>query len=798
MGNGAALAPVPALILDSTRRAPMPIGGCSSGAQQRAPFCIPLPPALPCPGMPVFRRAAAPLLLLIITICFYWKLTGTTQYSWLDSSDLANQVLPWWSEQARQWHAGSFPAWDPHLWGGQPLLGQAQPGAAYPLNWLLFLTKLKDGQLRPFYLNGYFVLIHFIAALNCFLLCRYLKRSRTASILAGCLFAFGGFVGNTDWPQMLNGAIWAPLVFLFLLRANAGVQPLFSAACSGCFLGLCWLSGHHQVPIFLTYAAGATWLYFLFREKRLNWTSAKLAAIFLLFFIASAGPQIFPALEYGKNAKRWVGSELDPIDWATPVPYYVHRTYSFGPASLLGIVFPGLHRQTSPLLGVTGLTAALLGLALCWRGHFAIRLFTAIGLLGVLMALGNNSFLHGVLYSWAPMFEKARSPHMAIVLFGFAASILAAFGFDAATGAESAGRELWTRRAIRINTIFGVLLFIAFTAWGLFRGIDAGPDDRPLIPAMMALLIAAALLGFRNGSISRPVLGAAMILFALTELGNEAALAMPHQAEPKRQSQLAPLSAHNDIAQFLKQEPQPVRIIVDDQLIPYNFGDWHGIDQMFGYLAGITSNLTRLDLNTPHARQLFAVTHSVGKAPVEPDWELAFQGSSGVNVYRNPHPNPRVWTVHKILPLDKEGDAKHVLNHPDMDVSTLAFVIGKPVFVPPGGVCGVDSSTIQAYEPSRVLVEADLGCGGLLVLADTYFPGWQATVDGKPQPVLEVYGAVRGVVLGAGKHRVEFTYLSAPIRFGATGLLGSCLGLLFLFIFDRKESSLTNLDIRTQ
>lgn len=736
--------------------------------------------------MPVFRRAAAPFLLLLITICFYWKLTGTTQYSWLDSSDLANQVLPWWSEQARQWHAGSFPAWDPHLWGGQPLLGQAQPGAAYPLNWLLFLTKLKDGQLRPFYLNAYFVLIHFIAALNCFLLCRYLKRSRTASLLAGCLFAFGGFVGNTDWPQMLNGAIWAPLIFLFLLRANAGVQPLFSAACSGCFLGLSWLSGHHQVPIFITYAAGASWLYFLFRERRLNWTVARLAAIFLLFFIASAGPQIFPAFEYGKTAKRWVGSEQDPIDWTTPVPYYVHRTYSFGPASLLGILIPGIHRHTSPLLGVTGFTAALLGLALCWRSDFRVRLFACVGLGGILMALGGNSLLHGMLYSWAPMFEKARSPNMAVVLFGFAGSVLAAFGFDAATGVESPLRDLWTRRAIWSNTIFAILLLLAFGAWGMFRGFDAGPDDRPLIPAMIALLVAAALVGFRNGSIGRVALGAGLILFALTELGNEAPFGMPHQSEPKRQSQLAPLSAHNDIAQFLKKEPQPVRINVDDQLIPYNFGDWHGIDQMGGYLASITSNLTRLDLNSPHARQLFAVTHSVGKAPIEPDWKLVFTGSSGINVYRNPHRNPRAWTVHKVMPLDKEGDAKHVLNHPDMDVSTLAFVIGKPLNVPPGGVCGLDTTTIENYEPTRVVVDAQLGCGGLLVLADTYFPGWEVKVDGKSEQVLEVYGVVRGVVLGAGKHRVEFSYQSSAIRFGVISCVGSCLALVALFLFSTK------------
>ena len=48
-----------------------------------------------------------PALLLLITSLFYWKLIATDQYTWLDSPDLAYQVLPWWHDQAREWHAGS-------------------------------------------------------------------------------------------------------------------------------------------------------------------------------------------------------------------------------------------------------------------------------------------------------------------------------------------------------------------------------------------------------------------------------------------------------------------------------------------------------------------------------------------------------------------------------------------------------------------------------------------------------------------------------------------------------------------
>ena len=78
--------------------------------------------------------------------------------------------------------------WDPYHWGGQSLIGQVQPGAAYLPNWLLFLLPLRHGWIRQNYLHWYFVLIHYMGALFCYWLCRDLKRSRPAAILAGAAF----------------------------------------------------------------------------------------------------------------------------------------------------------------------------------------------------------------------------------------------------------------------------------------------------------------------------------------------------------------------------------------------------------------------------------------------------------------------------------------------------------------------------------------------------------------------------------------------------------------------------------
>src|ERR1043166_7841927 len=114
------------------------------------------------------RRWAAPLVLSVLVILIYWRLTLTPQYTFLESSDHSYQLLPWLQYQAGEWHAGRIPLWDPNGWLGQPLLAQVQPSTANPLAWLLFLAPLDHGWIRQDMVHWYFVLIRMLAALTCY------------------------------------------------------------------------------------------------------------------------------------------------------------------------------------------------------------------------------------------------------------------------------------------------------------------------------------------------------------------------------------------------------------------------------------------------------------------------------------------------------------------------------------------------------------------------------------------------------------------------------------------------------
>src|SRR6187549_3777363 len=205
------------------------------------------------------KRFAAPAGLLLLILIFFWKLIFTGEYVWFDHPDMVYIEIPRLQFQAREFHQGHFPLWDPSIWAGQSLIGQTQPGPLFPLNILFLLLPLDGGYIQAKFLNGYWVVLHALAALACYALCREWNRSYGASILAAIGFGCGGFLGTVAWLDVAAGAIFTPLILLYLSRSAEGRQPWRNAALSGLFLGLAWLCGHHEIPLLVSLLAALLW-----------------------------------------------------------------------------------------------------------------------------------------------------------------------------------------------------------------------------------------------------------------------------------------------------------------------------------------------------------------------------------------------------------------------------------------------------------------------------------------------------------------------------------------------------------
>jgi SAM-dependent methyltransferase len=728
------------------------------------------------------RALGAAAVLLFIITGFYWKLTLTRQYTWLEAPDYANQVLPWFQFQAGEWHRHHFPLWDPFEWGGQSLIGQMQPGAAYPFNWLLFILPLRNGWIRQVYLHWYFVLIHYTGALFCYLLCRDAGRSRGASLLAGAAFGITGWMGSTEWPQMLNGAVWTPLVFLFLLRMLRGRRPAISAALAGAFLGVAFLSGHHQAPIFIALAAAGVFLYAWFTHAVARRSLAAGAILFALFAFLLSALQTLPAYEYARLSVRWVGAD-EPVGWGMPVPYSVHTTFSFYPRTLVGMVLPGIAANTNAYIGFGLLALAVLAIAREWRDR-AVRLLSAVALGGLLFALGAYDVLHGLLYAVVPIVGPARSPGMAIFLFHFGVAVLSAYAIDAFPAIP----QVWTRRVIRALAVSGAAVLALMLALEMMQIPKALDYDRIAAAALCAWLFAAALYAWQRKQIAARTAIALLAALVLLQSGLSTGFAWPNREQPS--AYLKKMSENIGVVEFLRRQPRFTRVEIDEQEIPYNFGDWHGIDVFGGYLASLTANTNRVQ-GDYRARMLFGVNLWIGRKPLRENQVEVFRAASGLRVYANPEAFPHAWVVHEAVAVPADSIADEFSRRSLADLRRSAFVTATAPALEKCAASeeGADRAEVTWRDTAAVGLEAELPCRGMVVLSDSFYPGWAATVDGKAVPIYEAYGVVRGVVAPAGRHAIEMRYRPPTVFLGAALTAVGCLGICLLVLAARPAEA---------
>ena len=167
--------------------------------------------------------------------------------------------------------------------------------------------------------------------------------------------------------------------------------------------------------------------------------------------------------------------------------------------------------------------------------------------------------------------------------------------------------------------------------------------------------------------------------------------------------------------------------------------------------------------------------------------------SGPVNVYENPAVMPRAFATHRVTVLNSDEDVLERMRRSDYRPSeTVYLTAGECARAPAACALGADNAseatvTIRDYRPGTVTMSAITGKPAMLVLADTYYPGWKAFVDGKERPVLRVNHTLRGVALEPGGHTVVFVFQPASLVWGAWLSLGASLVCGAAFVFSRRR-----------
>jgi hypothetical protein len=152
---------------------------------------------------------------------------------------------------------------------------------------------------------------------------------------------------------------------------------------------------------------------------------------------------------------------------------------------------------------------------------------------------------------------------------------------------------------------------------------------------------------------------------------------------------------------------------------------------------------------------------------------------SPVTAYRVLDPLPRAYLVESAKFLNYGHDALTEMISGSFD-PTRQVVLEPDVLQKAGSkkafpLDAARRATLAIREPTRVEIETTSTAPAFLVLTDSYSPGWRATVDDRPAPIIRANQIFRAIEVPAGTHRVVFRYVPVPLYLG---ILVSALALI--------------------
>jgi len=734
------------------------------------------------------NSAAYLALLLLCVVIVFWKVALTKQYTLMAWSDSAGQTYPWSQFMAATLHNHSFPFWDPFTDGGRPFLGEAQTGVYYPFNLAMAALPLdRRGLLSTSYITV-FVLLHcFLASLFTFLLGRRLHMPPFSSAVAAMAYTYSGSVARRSFAQIniFYGTVWIPAVFLFYfaaLAARGRSKQILLANLAGFCLALSFLAGHHQPVLYcsvgLAFTAVMLWLWKHPGENQhgMNFPRRVTASVTLLVFLFAglySAPQLIPSFEYSSRALRWVDvvENQHPVPANAALPYSIAGKFILHPRDLVLLLFANYTPvDNPPYLGILPLFFLLFSIALLPTSH-VVRWCWLVLLLFVALSLGSYSPLHGLFYLLVPFYPATRAAQRNLVMAHLAGAMLAGFGCDAFLnslngGSASTGTEGVCRSPLRC--LLAVSLTTTVIVSGMYIGqvrLMSSPGYDGLFFACLLLLASSALFCVRrSGQIGQRTLLVGIVIILLFDyhaflgayIQPKSAFDRTSNFEPGRYYQ------EDDLLRFLNARAGNARVAFRDSYYPNTIGDVYRLETTSGTEATRLKSMVELGASG-NAENILGVKYIVSDQQLT----LPVAFAAGKNkVYENPHALPRAWLVNKLISGTSSTAVAQKLANPDFDPGTEALVAEATDELPPqlnglphaGSPYGSGRADFQWLSPNHFRVTTENQRTAFLVISETSYPGWSATINGKRQRVFRTDGALMGLFVQPGRNLVDFVF----------------------------------------
>ena len=432
-------------------------------------------------------------------------------------------------------------------------------------------------------------------------------------------------------------------------------------------------------------------------------------------------------------------------------------------------------------------------------------------------------FLYDFFYYNVPSFNKFRAPSQSLVLLEFIFPILAGFGLETLIAMRKSGENPKADKTILYALIgFVAIMVIGLIGLNVSKAsymtaiaaAAKSPDyPKDLTPAgdfifsmvqsdwLFSILFGGAVLLlmylFVRSKINATLFKILLALIILWDLWRVDT--RPYETYDREQAYS--IFERTDIDEFLDKDTTAYRIM--DVSISPNYAARGFHEHILGYHAAkMRSYQNLLDYtgqgNVPETRlawDMLNTKYIIAQGLIDASMKPVLQSQSrqGIVVSENPHALPRAWFVNRVdvapdtAVLAMIGDTTYrTTGKLAFDPRDVAWVTARlttpidPVGYSPASTTIVDSAsvidttskgagtlakgsvTITRHQAHHITIDVDAPgpSNNFLVVSEVHYPpAWVATIDGKPAEIIQTNYLLRGLVVPAGKHTIDMTYV---------------------------------------
>jgi len=737
----------------------------------------------PSPWIPLAALFAL-VLLMFGDVLFF----GGNAVPGAPGTDLFSQFVAWREFGFRELAHGNLALWNPHVYCGAPFFGGMQAALLYPPNVIFLLLPIAAA-------INWSIALH-VFALGAFMFFWMRKRGlhMWAAFFAGAVTMFCG----AHFPHVYAGhlpnlcaMIWTPLIFL-------SIDSIFARVSLGaCLLGVLAaamqiFAGHPQYVFYTAIAAAIYSLLRLIELWRVEKSGRALTTVALALLTIYPGGALLAAVQLFTAAQATAETIRD-----APLSFAFASMFAFPPENFLTLITPGFFGEMqsywgrcylwemSIFVGVTGFALAVYAVVFCEGKR--TRIFAAMTLLLLLLAIGKHTPLFALLYRFAPGFNKFRG----VSKFTFPATLflvgLSATGLDRLFKQKATERNFVVAMFAAASVIGIAACAVFFTSAETWRGnvaavLATGESYLPRDVVNNAAFVAGAHDAASDAlllSLATTVALAFALLwtrkepravFAIVALG---VLEMFVFARGLRPTFDLASVAPPELKKFLAQYPGDYRIL--NPLRPNN-AMLLGADDLWGNDPSVVRRYAEF-MTWSQGGNPNDATQYVNFARLDPIYALlrlrfAFiPQQDGVRVYEAPAaPLPRVKLVSRYEVASSRDAIFARMRASGFEPGGEVILEKEPEPRPAVGSGPVGDLQIVSSSTDAFSIEANLSQPAILLITDVYTRAWRAVaLPGSSQTSYDLQPAdyvLRAVPLAAGHHKLRVEYAPREFVFG--------------------------------